>query len=95
MEHAIITPVNQRLVHLLADELTFAPSHRRRLDHIYAIKVLPARAEDRAERGSRAPRAPRTACAARADAHTAARLPRATQTAYTTYESVPAPPLSS
>ncbi len=39
-------------------------------------------------------RLPRTACAAyrvrRADAHTAARLPRATQTAYTTSQSVPA-----
>jgi hypothetical protein len=63
------------------------PSHRHRLDHIYAIKVLPPRAEDRAARGSRAPRAPRTACAARPDAHTAARQPRARQTAYTTSES--------
>ncbi len=34
-------------------------SHRRRLDHIYLIKVLIARAEDRASRARRVPRAPR------------------------------------
>jgi hypothetical protein len=41
------------------------PSRRRRLVHMYAIKVLPARAEDRAACGSHAPRLPPTVCAAR------------------------------
>ncbi len=71
-------------------------SRKRRRIHIYTIKVLPARVVDRAARAvPRALRAvPHAARAAyhvrRADAQTAARLQRATQTAYTISESVTA-----
>ncbi len=95
MGRSIITPVNQRLVHRLADELPVTPEPlAQRCPHLHNQGSARERRRPRSARFS-VPRAQHAVPLAalskyrlrRADAHTMARLPRATQTTYTTCES--------